>query len=199
MPTLDIQQLYKASAREPALVEVPELVFLMIDGSGDPNSAPAYREALAALYGVAYGLKFALKKRDLASAYAVGPLEGLWWVEGPSAFSFDDRSNWAWTMMIGQPVPPPPELLEAAIGDVARKKSAAARQVRLAAYHEGLAAQILHIGPYAAEAPTIARLHEFIAAQGLRPAGKHHEIYLGDPNRSAPEKLRTILRQPVAH
>ncbi len=194
-----LKQLYSAPEQAPVIVEVPELEFLMIDGAGDPRSAQAYQDAVSALYGLAYGLKFALKKRDPAADYAVAPLEGQWWTEDVAAFSYDDRSNWRWCMMICQPVAPPPELLAALAEDVARKKGLpAARQVRLARLHEGLAAQIMHVGPYAAEPPTIARLHEFIGAQGYRLVGKHHEIYLGDPSRTAPEKLRTIIRQPIA-
>ena len=203
MPPLDIKkqlkQLYSASAQAPTTVEVPELEFLMIDGRGDPRTAQEYQDAVSALYGLAYGLKFALKKRDPAADYAVAPLEGLWWTEEVSAFSYGERANWRWTMLICQPVAAPADLLAATAEDVARKKDLpAALKVRLERYREGLAAQILHIGPYAAEPPTVARLHEFIQAQGHQPAGKHHEIYLGDPNRTAPEKLRTILRQPIA-
>jgi hypothetical protein len=145
---------------------------------------------------VAYGLKFALKKRG-AEDYAVMPLEGLWWSDDMATFSVGRKDDWRWTMMIAQPVDAPPDLLAAVVADVARKKTPAAQQVRLETYHEGLAAQIMHLGPYAAEGPTIARLHAFIAGQGYQRAGKHHEIYLGDPNRTAPERLRTVLRQPI--
>jgi hypothetical protein len=193
------KQLYSPPPDSVTVVEAPPMLFLMADGSGDPNSAAAYAAAVGALYAVAYGLKFALMRRDAANDYRVMPLEGLWWADPIDAFLAGRRQDWRWTMMISQPVEPPPELLAAVIADVARKKTDAARMVRLERYHEGRAAQILHIGPYAAEGPTIARLHEFIASHGWRLAGTHHEIYLSDPNRTAPEKMRTVLRQPYAH
>lgn len=188
---------YRAG-KAPALVDVPPQQFLMIDGRGDPNTAPEYAAALEALYALAYGLKFALKKRDPALDFKVSPLEGLWWAEDLGSFREGDRSRWQWTMLIAVP----DTVTEADLAQVAaaaeRKGKAAAHQVRLERYAEGRCAQILHTGPYRDEAPTIQRLHAFIAAQGCRPGGKHHEIYLGDPRRTAPERLRTIIRQPIA-
>jgi hypothetical protein len=183
----------------PALVQVPDLAFLMVDGHGDPNSAPSYTEAVQALYATAYAVRFALKRGPDALDAPVMPLEGLWWVPDMATFSVEDKAAWDWTMMIALPDVVTAEAVEAARGAAARKVGAGpAGRVRLERYTEGLAAQILHVGPYSAEGPTVRRLHEFIAEQGHRLAGKHHEIYLSDPRRGAPDRLRTIVRQPVA-
>jgi len=181
-----------------ATVEVPDMQFLMIDGHGDPNTAQEYQDAVEALYAVAYKLKFASKKA-LDRDYVVPPLEGLWWAEEMGAFVARDKGAWDWTMMIMQPDWITPQMFEEAIGQVSKGKDLPALpRLRLERYHEGLAVQILHVGSYDDEAPTIARLHnEFLPDNGLAEAGKHHEIYLGDPRRTPPEKLKTILRQPV--
>jgi hypothetical protein len=196
--TRAFKALYAPPARAPALVEVPEWPFLMIDGRGDPNTAAEYRAAIAALYSIAYPVKFAIK-RATGRDYAVMPLEGLWWAGDQAAFAAADRSAWRWTLMIRQPDEATPAMVEAAVARIAKQKpSPALAQVRFERFAEGLAVQVLHRGPYADEYPTLARLHAFIEAQGYRPRGKHHEIYLTDPARTAPEKLRTVLRQPVS-
>lgn len=194
-------QLYKASAKTPALVTVPPLPYLMVDGSGDPNTAPAYAEAITALYSVAYTLKFASKNSPAGIDFTVMPLQGLWWAADMAAYATGTREDWHWTMMILQPEHITAEMVADAIEQTrAKKNPAGLDHVRFATYDEGLAAQVLHVGPYSAEAPTIERLHGWIAAQGYTHigAGKHHELYLSDPNRTAPEKLKTIIRQPVA-
>jgi hypothetical protein len=200
--TLDLRrerrELYTA-ARTPAIVDVPELPYLVIDGHGDPNTAPAYSEAVSALYTVAYTIRFALKRGPAALDAPVMPLEGLWWTADMATFTTEDKSAWDWTMMIA--VPPQVDgafVADARAAAAGKKRLPGIERVRLQQYREGRAAQVLHVGPYSAEGPTIAALHAFIAAQGLEPSGKHHEIYLGDPGRTAPEKLRTIIRQPVA-
>ncbi len=171
--------------------------FLMIDGAGDPNTAPEYAAAIQALYSVAYTAKFTLKKTR-GIDYPVMPLEGLWWAEDMTLFGVDGKDDWQWTMMIMQPDDVTPEVIEAARHEAARKKeNPSLAQLRLAPFHEGLAAQILYVGPYASEGPTIAALHAFIKEHGYSLTGKHHEIYLGDPRRTAPERLRTIIRQPI--
>jgi hypothetical protein len=191
----ELKRLYRAR-QKPELVEVPELGFLMLDGHGDPNVSERYREAIQALYAVAYTLKFALE-RGGGPDFRVSPLEGLWWAEDMTRFA-EDRSAWEWTMMIRQPAAVTPELVAAHAPEVAGKKELpAARDIRLERFAEGLAAQVLHVGPYADEGPTIGRLHAFIEEQGYVRRGRHHEIYLGDPRRAAPERLRTIVRQPV--
>jgi len=196
----ELKHLYKPSSREFSLVEVPEMQFLMVDGHGDPNTEPAYQDAVEALYAVAYKLKF-MSKRQVEKDYVVPPLEGLWWAEDMETFTANrDKSAWDWTMMIMQPEWIAPEMFAQAVAEVQKKKDLPAlSKVWLEHYAEGLAVQILHIGSYDAEAPTLERLHqEFIPQNGYVEAGKHHEIYLSDPRKVAPEKLKTVLRQPVA-
>lgn len=202
MEKLDLKKTYRELYRakpEPMLVEVPPLQYLMIDGEGDPNTAPAYQEAVEALYSLSYTLKFMIKKRMPDSMdYGVMPLEGLWWSEPIEAFSLERKVDWKWTSLILQPDFITPALVEEARQQAAAKKTLPALSLaRLARLDEGKCAQVLHIGPYAEETPTIERLHAFIEKQGLRLRGKHHEIYLGDPRRAAPDKLQTIIRQPV--
>lgn len=204
MPPSDIKKerpdLYSPSTKALALVETPPIQYLMIDGAGDPNDNPEYEASLGALYSVAYGCKFAAKA--LGADFVVGPLEGLWWADPPESFSLDHKELWLWTMLLWMPEAVTPRLVAEAIAKASKKKAppeqlAKVAQVRLERYHEGLAAQVLHIGPYAEEGDTIARMHAWIASQGCFLAGKHHEIYLGDPRRTAPEKLKTIIRQPM--
>ncbi len=196
-----LERLYKASSKEVDFVEVPALNFVMLDGTGDPNTSQAYKAALEVLYAISYGLKFALK-REQELEYHVHPLEGLWWADDMAEFSVERKVNWKWTMMIAQPDAVTTDRFATVRDDVARKKSLAAlSKARLEEFDEGYCAQILHIGPYSAEGPTIARLHAFIREHGYRFDGrrqKHHEIYLGDPRRVAPAKWRTIIRQPMA-
>jgi hypothetical protein len=172
--------------------------FLMIDGHGDPNTAQAYKDALEALYGVAYKLKF-ISKKEKGMDYVVPPLEGLWWADDMETFAARrDKSTWDWTMMILQPDWINHETVESAVKQAAKQKDLpAVSKLRLAAYHEGLAVQILHIGSYDEEGPTIAKMHAFALENGYELAGKHHEIYLSDPRRVAPEKLKTVIRQPI--
>jgi hypothetical protein len=194
----ELSALYSAG-REPAFVDVPELPFLMIDGHGDPNTAPAYADAVQALYSLAYTIRFALKRRPEAVDARVMPLEGLWWTPDMATFSTEDKSQWDWRMMILVPEQVTTKVVEDARHATSRKRAPASLDhVRIERFAEGRCAQVLHVGPYSAEGPTIAGLHAFIAANGCALSGKHHEVYLGDPRRAAPEKLRTILRQPVA-
>jgi hypothetical protein len=189
---------YRAKRGEFRIVQVPDLRYLMIDGQGDPNT-PAFAAAVEALYPVAYKLKFA-SKRDLGRDYVVMPLEGLWWAEDMDAFtSARDKSRWDWTLMIMVPDWTDEAVFAAAVDRVgAGNAPARLGDVRLDTLSEGRCAQTLHVGPFDEEADVLARMHhEFIPAQGLGLAGRHHEIYLSDLRRTAPEKLRTILRQPV--
>jgi len=192
----DLTRLYRATSTL-TLIDVPTMTFLMLDGRGAPNTGADYAAAVQALYTLSYGVKFAIK-RTLGVQVKVAPLEGFWWAEDMSAFLRADKSAWQWTAAIRQPTELTPELLDDVAAEVARKKGVpAAASVRLEAFTEGLCAQVLHVGPYSAEEPIITRLHAFIAEQGYALGGRHHEIYLGDPRRAAPEKLRTIIRQPV--
>jgi hypothetical protein len=202
MPTtIDLRRersaLYSAS-REPAFVDVPELPYLMIDGHGDPNTAPEYAAAVQALYSIAYTIRFGLKRRPEPVDAPVMPLEGLWWTPDLATFSTDDKSAWDWTLLIAVPGLVTADVVDAARAAASRKHPGAPLDaVRLEPFAEGQCAQVLHIGPYRDEGPTVAALHAFVAEHGYALAGKHHEIYLGDPRRSAPDKLRTIVRQPV--
>ena len=193
------KELYAPPTGAGQLVDVPPMRFLAIDGTGDPNTSPAYGNAVAALYAVAYALKI-LRKRAGSRDYTVMPLEGLWWMRDDAPYSPTAREGWAWTMLIRQPDDLAAEQFEAAREQVALKKGLAnLAELRIEEWHEEAAAQTLHLGPYGAdEAPTIALLHDFIAAQERTPHGKHHEIYLSDPRRAAPDRLKTILRQPIA-
>ena len=196
-----LKPLYSPSAKHPSIVEAPELAFLMIDGRGDPASSERYQEALLALHGIAYTLKFTLKKAQPERDFKVAPLEGLWWAdaEQPNLDELQaDRGAWNWTMMIAVPdAVTAAEVAAAAEAAARRRPLPAAGLIRLERLREGLAAQIMHVGPYADEAPTIERLHAFVSAQGYELHGRHHEIYLGDPRRTAPERLKTVLRRPI--
>jgi hypothetical protein len=180
------------------VVEVPDLPFLMIDGHGDPNTSPAYAEAVQALFTLSYAVR-SLVKSELGRVHTVGPLEGLWSAQDPRVFVAGDKSAWDWTMAVSQPMWITPDLVETAREQAAKKALAALERVRFAPYTEGTSVQILHVGSYDSEAPVLARLHrEYLPEHRLTFNGKHHEIYLSDPRRTDPAKLRTILRQPVA-
>ena len=191
---------YQAARGRFRLVDVPDMQYLMVDGHGDPNGSPAFSEALEALYPVAYALKLA-SKRELGRDYVVPPLEGLWWAEDFEYFTVArDKSRWDWTLMLMVPDWLDQEAVAAAVSQVdAKGQSARVRDLRCETLSEGLCAQTLHVGSFDDEADVLARMHhEFIPDSGLRMVGTHHEIYLSDRRRVAPEKQRTILRQPVA-
>jgi hypothetical protein len=191
-----LRPFYTASATKPAIVDIPPLNALMVDGFGDP-SGTAFQEAVGSLYSVAYTLKFAFKKEH-AVDYPVMALEGLWCAEDPAFFADGKRDEWRWTLFIVLPDVVKKKDVAGAVAAVKQKaKFPRFPEVRFEKFAEGKAAQILHVGPYAAEGPTIEKLHRFVEEQGYRLRGRHHEIYLGDPRRSAPEKLRTIVRHPV--
>ncbi len=193
-----LKHLYRPSAKQFEVVDVPEMNFLMIEGHGNPNTAQEYREAIEALYAVAYKLKF-LSKKGSDNDYVVPPLEGLWWAQDMNAFTSGNKDDWDWTMMIMQPEWITPEIFEEGCALVKKaKKPAALPKMRLQNYCEGLSIQIMHFGSYDDEGPTLAKLHnEFIPKNNYTVSGKHHEIYLSDPRKVKPEKLKTILRQPV--
>ena len=194
----EMKALYAPPAGRFVTVDVPAMRFLMIDGAGDPNRAESYAQAVEALYSVAYTLKFAIKKQG-GPDYGVPPLEGLWWADDMSTFLSRDKEKWSWTMMIMVPDFVEAESVTAAIAAAGAKKGLPAlKLLRLETYHEGLCVQTMHIGSYDDEGPVLRRLHdEFLPANGLVETGHHHEIYLSDPRKTAPEKLKTVLRQPV--
>ncbi|WP_167132849.1 GyrI-like domain-containing protein [Paramicrobacterium chengjingii] len=181
-----------------ALVEVPTISYLMVDGHGDPNTSDDYADAVVALFSLSYGIR-ALAKRNLERVHTVAPLEGLWSADEMEAFTTRRKSDWDWTMMIAQPEWIDEDVVAEATRTVRRKKNPAAlEQVRFAQHPGHLAAQVLHVGSYDDEGPVIAELHDtFIANEGCTLAGHHHEIYLSDVRKTVPEKLRTIIRQPV--
>jgi len=162
----ELKHLYGPGLRDVVRVDVPAMNFLMIDGKGNPNTSQKYRDAVECLYALSYTLKFMIKKAKGGVDYGVMPLEGLWWADDMAAFEMEKKDL--------------PTLSLA----------------RLEAFHEGQSAQIMYLGPYSAEGPTIRMIHAFIKEQGGCLAGKHHEIYLGDARRTAPEKLKTVIRQP---
>lgn len=179
-------------AKEFVVVDVPEFDFLMVDGHGDPNTSPAYAAAVEALYSLSYAVKFA-SKNQLGRDYVVGPLEGLWPGTGIAP-----KSEWSWTLLIRQPQWLTQDQWDAARAKIAAKNLPSAEAVRLESFAEGLSVQVLHVGSYDDEAPTIAAMHEWLAASGYSERGIHHEVYLSDARRTAPAKLRTVLRQPVS-
>ena len=198
--TLAHALLYKASGKRIEVVEVPPIKYLTIDGAGDPTQSVDFQLAIEALYGLSYTLRFRLKKEG--KEFKVGPLEGLWWVSGQANEGFPrppaDQEEWRWTALIAQP----DFVTEDHVAAAARELRITKNPIALARLHlktidEGTCVQVLHLGPYSAETSTIDSLHEYLAEHGLRPNGRHHEIYLNDPKRSAPEKLKTIIRQPV--
>ena len=211
MKTLDLKKQYKYLYQPPAkkieLVQVPDLQFAMVDGAiekgSEPGRSPTFAEATQALYSLSYTLKFMLKKRKTnAVDYPVMALEGLWWVED-GFFDITVKDNWFYTLMIMQPEIVTPGIFEEAREQVRKKRgeSEILHLARLAHFEEGLCVQTMHIGPYATEPATIERMREFMAENGLKdnvgPKGKHHEIYLSDPRKAAPEKLKTVLRHPA--
>jgi hypothetical protein len=211
MKTLDLKKqfkfLYQPSAKKIETVQVPNLQFAMINGAIEkgqaPGTSPIFAQATQALYGLSYTLKFMLKKRKTnAIDYPVMALEGLWWVED-GFFDITVKDNWFYTLMIMQPEVITKELFEEAREQVRKKKgdSPLLSKVKLDYFEEGLCVQTMHIGQYATEPVTIDRMKEFMAENGLRdnvgPNGKHHEIYMSDPRKAAPEKMKTVLRHPI--
>jgi len=193
----DLKYLYEPSSKSFSVVDVLAMNFIMIDGQGNPNTSVEYAEAIQALYSSAYTLKFMIKK-ELGVDYPVMASEGLWWMDDMREFSVARKDDWKWTMMIMQPEIVTSGLFFLAVAEAAKNKEIPAlARLRFQTFKEGKAAQIMYFGPYAEEGPTIARLHKFIEESGYVRDGKHHEIYLGDPRRSAPEKLRTTIRQPM--
>jgi hypothetical protein len=196
----DLKHLYNPTHKQVTEVMVPPMQYLMIDGAGNPDHSPTFDAATETLYGLAYTIKFA-SKSELNIEYSIMTLEGLWWTaeNTPVDLSPDaDRSGWRWTLLFMQPDHITPELFQASVEALRKKKNPANLDaVRLEKYDEGLAAQVMHIGPYSAELPTVERLHGYIQERGCTPRMKHHEIYIGDPRKSAPEKLKTVLRQPM--
>jgi hypothetical protein len=191
-----LKHLYQPTAKEVVEVEVPSMNFLMVDGAGDPNTSVEYQQAVEALYSAAYAIKFMVKKGSFALDYGVMPLEGLWWSDDMATFSVDAKSDWKWTMMIMQPPLVTADMVAAAVEATKKKGVSAVNRLRFEAFEEGRCAQIMHIGPFSAEGPTVARVHAYLDANAGR-RGKHHEIYLSDIRKADPAKWKTIIRQPM--
>jgi hypothetical protein len=195
----ELKHLYKTSAKKVDIVEVPQMNFLLIDGEGDPNTSQSFQDAVDVLYPLSYTLKFMVKRGGMEIDYGVLPLEGLWWADDMSSFSVENKQNWKWTLMIMQPEFISKEMVDKATEEVRKKKNPVALpSVRFESFAEGKAAQIMHIGPFSEEGPTVEKVHSFIEENGSQPIGKHHEIYLSDIRRAAPEKWKTIIRQPMS-
>ncbi len=195
----ELKHLYKPTARNVERVKVPAMNFLMIDGKGDPNTSQEFMDAIDALYPVAYALKFMVKKGGMEIDYGVLPLEGLWWTDDMNDFSVDRKEDWKWTLMIMQPEFVAPAMVEEAIEGVKKKKNPVSLpQLRFESYEEGEAAQIMHIGPFSEEGPTIEKVHAFLEENGHERREKHHEIYLSDTRKADPAKWKTVIRQPYS-
>ncbi|MFX0182324.1 MAG: GyrI-like domain-containing protein [Candidatus Hodarchaeota archaeon] len=204
MPKIDFKKELKGiysgiSSKEFSIIDVPSLNFLMIDGQGYPGTSQEYQDAMEALYPLSYTLKFIMKKKS--KDYVVMPLEGLWWAEDMTVFTnefMERKDEWKWTSMVMQPDFITQEMVDQAIKEVKLKKDPVALpKVRFETFTEGLSVQILYFGPYSDEGPTIERMHKFIEEKGYKLRDKHHEIYLSDPRRTKPERLKTIIRQPI--
>ena len=206
MITLDLKKelkaLYLPSAKQVELIDVPPLQFAMIEGAiergATPGNSPSFQDAMQAMYGIAYTLKFMSRQRkENPIDYPVMALEAQWWVE-EGEFDIQNPDNWRWNAMILQPDHINPEMFQEGLAQLRKKKpSPALDRLRLERFHEGLSVQILHIGPYAEEPRSLEKMDRFAEENGYHMHGKHHEIYLGDPRRAQPEKLKTVLRHPV--
>jgi hypothetical protein len=196
------KRLYSPSTLKVSLVDVPKMNYLMIDGKGDPNTSTEYQDAMETLFPVSFKVKF-ISKKEKNQDYVVMPMEGLWWVPEMEDFSIEDKSSWNWTAMIRQPDFITQSMIDQAISEVKQKKNPPSlAKIRFESLLEGLSAQIMHIGPYSEEGPTVEKLHSCIREKGfyfngVLPGQKHHEIYLSDMRRTKPERLKTIIRQPV--
>lgn len=202
METIDYRKLYgnilKPKVGQVEFLQIPAMHFLMIDGHGDPNTSQEYMDTFGALYGIAYTLKFKIKKERQID-YNLLATEGLWWVPDMAQFSTSHKEDWDWTMMLFQPDFISSADIDNAKAQLTKKKNVPGlEKVRYELFEEGLCAQTMHLGPYSAEKPTIELLHQEISMRGYSLRGKHHEIYMGDVRKSAPEKLKTIIRQPVS-
>ena len=195
----DLKHLYRPSAKKVEAVDVPRMNFLMTDGKGDPNTSQEFKDAIGVLYPLSYTLKFMIKKGGIGVDYGVLPLEGLWWADDMSSFVDDRREHWQWTLMIMQPELVTEQMVQEANAQVLKKKNPVSLPlVRFESFEEGKVAQILHVGPFSEEGPSVEKVHAFIEESGSQRRGKHHEIYLSDIRRAAADNWKTIIRQPMS-
>ncbi|MDD1770557.1 MAG: GyrI-like domain-containing protein [Methanomassiliicoccales archaeon] len=191
-----MKELYLPSSKEVSVVDVPKMKFLMIDGEGDPNQG-SLQGSFEALFPMAYGLKFMIKKKDAKKDFKVYPPEGLWWNKDDGSFDSGPGHKWKWTLMVAQPDFVTEKMVEEVRAQAMKKKdNPLLAKVRLEEFKEGKAAQIMHIGPYDKEGPNIEKVHKVILSLGKKPNGKHHEIYMSDMRKTPPEKWKTVIRQP---
>jgi len=195
------RSLYYPTADVVKMVDVPPMQFITVDGHGNPKNSKQFQDGLEALYALAFAVKMLFKKMEPPDGYydyIVPPLEGLWWVADLEKFTRARKSEWQWKLMIRQPEFVSESLIRELLAEIiAKKDNPSLRHIKHEIFHEGLSVQILHIGPYREESKTITKINEFNQTQGLVINGKHHEIYLGDPRRSEPDKLKTVIRYPV--
>lgn len=192
-----LKEFYSSSAKHCSIVNLPKMNFLMVNGKGDPNHSPEFEEAINALFTVSYTIKFMIKK-SLEFDYGVMPLEGLWWCDNMDEFTVENKENWQWKLLIMQPECVTKEIYEEAAKKVGcEKELVSINKLEFESYDEGLAVQMLHVGPFADEGPTVDKLHKFIMDNGYKMSRKHHEVYLSDTRRSNPQNWKTIIRQPV--
>ena len=195
----ELKHLYRPSAKKVEAVDVPRMNFLMIDGEGDPSTSQEFKDAIGVLYPLSYTLKFMIKKGGIGVDYGVLPLEGLWWADDMSSFVDDRREHWQWTLMIMQPELVTEQMVQEANAQVLKKKNPVSLPlVRFESFEEGKVAQILHVGPFSEEGPSVEKVHAFIEESGSQRRGKHHEIYLSDIRRAAADNWKTIIRQPMS-
>lgn len=200
MEKLDLKKSRKALFTAPlnrfVPIDVPPVSYLMVDGHGDPNAAPAYKLAVESLYTTAYTIKFSCKA--IGKDFVVAPLQGLWSAPDPESFVARRKDEWDWTMMIMAPDHVDDETFLAARIRAREKLGALPGSLRLERLEEGLCLQALHVGSYDDEGPLLATLHkEIMPSGGYDFNGPHHEVYLSDPRKTPPEKLKTVIRQPV--
>jgi hypothetical protein len=194
----ELKKLYQPPAGKVVTVEVPKMNYLMVDGEGDPNGSKTFQEAVGSLFSVSYTLKFMVKKSSMGIDYGVMPLEGLFWSDNMADFSGENKADWKWTLMIMQPKYVSAKNVEMAIAEVKKKKGLSGlSNVRFEEFEEGISAQIMHIGPFSEEGPTIEKVHAYIEELGAMRCGKHHEIYLTDIRRADPRNWKTVVRQPM--
>lgn len=192
------KHLYSPKPGVPEIITIPKMQFAMIDGSGDPNTSQEFQDATGALYSTVYGLKFSHKKHHKSPEFTVGALEGLWWTKAGKMFEIGQKKDWLWTLMIWLPDEITQDEFAEQIANIkAKKPNPELAKLRLESLEEGPVVQIMHVGPYADEQPNVDKMHAFAKEQGYEQCGKHHEIYLGDPRRTDPNKLRTIVRHPI--
>ena len=191
--------MYKPSLKTPSIIKIPEMTFFMIDGTGDPNNSEDYKDAVQILYNISYALKMKVIKKETPSKdYVVPPLEGLWYMPKMEEWSMDEKDKWEWTMMIRIPDFVKDSQIKKAMKILKETKNPKSfSKLRYEQYDEGTCVQIMYLGPYNDEPPTIKKIHQFAEKNGYNLNGHHHEIYLGDPRRVEPERLKTILRQPI--